>query len=474
MPKMFAFLTSIEIDFDDDYPKVACSPCFFKLEQAYHTRKEFVDNYTTLLSIVIAEPEACPVVEDVVREEVVMQEEPKKIGYKEEILSDVECCEIEELSFSELKRRRKSSTEDDILATEATKEVQVETSPVKKSTPRKRIRTKPKKPQKQIETIYEERKQQRKAWKMNPSKCYICNQVFGSPRELNGHLPQHSDMLPYTCQLCLKENGPQKDLIIGLKPLHQHIRQHSGCTPCTQCPFRVFGKEALYNHMQVYHQSEGQKFICEQCGFVLPNKIAHYGHMLRHKNVEAGRFRCETCDMKFGSNPRLQRHLLLHKEKEFQCQHCPKTFVSNTLLLTHERTHTGGQPSICATCGEKFSNSTKRWQHALEKHPEVVQANREAGHYNAKQTTPKSLVCEHEDCEYVAPNNQAFWYHVQTHELRFACEQCPKRFPTSQGLKNHKTVHTGEKAFECELCRKHYSQRVALRKHQETAHSGQV
>ncbi|KAL1399781.1 hypothetical protein quinque_011412 [Culex quinquefasciatus] len=466
VPKMFALLTGLEIDFDDDYPKVACSQCFFRLEQAYQTRKDFLDNYRTLMSIVIAEgPEECPA-ENVVREEIVGDEDSDGIStIKEENLSDLKDVEIQEDCSEKLESPEDDDLDDDeCVPYESIKDELYE----QKITTRKKPKISIPKLSSPI-SIYEKKKHLRKVWRMDPKKCYICGQLFTSPRELNIHLPQHVNMLPYTCQLCVNGNGPQKELITGLKPLLTHFRQHSGCTPCPKCPFRLFGKEALYNHIQIHHAHEGQKFVCETCGFVMPNKRAHYGHMLRHRYIEEGRFRCEQCDMKFGTNGRLQRHLLLHKEKEFRCQFCPKTFVSNTLLLTHERTHSGGQPSICGTCGEKFTNPTKRWQHAMEAHPEVVQANREAGHYPKHQ--PKSLICEHAGCGYEAPHYQAFWYHVQCHELRYACEQCPKRFPTSQGLKSHRTVHTGERAFPCEQCGKRYSQMVALTKHQQTAHS---
>uniref|UniRef100_A0A8D8IZK0 (northern house mosquito) hypothetical protein n=1 Tax=Culex pipiens TaxID=7175 RepID=A0A8D8IZK0_CULPI len=115
VPKMFALLTGLEIDFDDDYPKVACSQCFFRLEQAYQTRKDFLDNYHTLMSIVIAAegPEACPA-ENVVREEIVGDEDSGGIStIKEESLSDSKVVEIREDCSEKLESPEDDDLDDD-------------------------------------------------------------------------------------------------------------------------------------------------------------------------------------------------------------------------------------------------------------------------------------------------------------------------------------------------------------------------
>ena len=45
-------------------------------------------------------------------------------------------------------------------------------------------------------------------------------------------------------------------------------------------------------------------------------------------------------------------------------------------------------------------------------------------------------------------------------EKRFACSQCPKRFPTSKDLKRHDVVHTGNREFQCTFCSHRFGRKV--------------
>lgn len=483
VPKMFAFLTGLEIDFDDDYPKVACSTCFTRLEQAYQTRKDFLDNFNTLMSMSV---EPCPEGEKDLLEEPMLTIEPTEAIFKEEILSDISEVEL----VAEFKKRgrpkgktarktvkttRKTRkpkhadppTETDTEDSEGEGHVEhVDGLPAKRKAPR-------------IKETKEEQIARRKFSTMDPNKCYICQEVFENPRELNVHLPQHTNMLPYTCEICANENGPQKEKIASLVLLHRHVRMHSGNVPCPKCPYKLFGINRMYSHVKHCHKDEGKEYICETCGSKLPNKNAFGAHMLRHKYIEEGRFTCEMCGARFGNRPRLLRHMLGHKEKEFQCQYCDKQFHSKTLLLTHEREHAGKPLFICVTCEEQFPSREKRFHHINEAHPEVAKANRENDklHYGKKNpgSGPKrkfdkadSFPCGFEGCDYVAHSYGNLHYHKEKHRLRFLCKSCPKRFPTKQLLTTHTVVHTGQRAFICDQCDKSYTQMTCLKRHQIT------
>uniref|UniRef100_A0A1Q3F0N3 Uncharacterized protein n=1 Tax=Culex tarsalis TaxID=7177 RepID=A0A1Q3F0N3_CULTA len=479
VPKMFVFLTGLEIDFEDDYPKVACSKCFTRLEQAYQTRKDFLDNFNTLMTMSV---EPCSPGEDkdvLLEEEAVRENEMTVSILKEEILSGVSDVELVEELKKESKPKRKATRKAGKTTRRKRKTKQVE-SPTETDTGESdgEGQSKKKKKRRGKETK-EEQIARRKFSTMDPNKCYICQEVFESPRELNVHLPVHMDMLPYTCEICVTGNGPQKEKIASLVLLHRHVRMHSGNVPCPKCPYKLFGINRMYSHVKHCHRDEGKEYICELCGSKLPNKNAFGAHMLRHKYIEEGRFTCEICGAKFGNNPRLERHRLGHKDKEFECQYCNKQFHSKTLLLTHEREHAGRPLFICVTCEEQFTSREKRFAHINEAHPEVAKANRENEklHYGKKVpgSGPKRkyekadhFPCDFEGCDFIAHSYGNLHYHREKHRLRFMCKSCPKRFPTKQLLNTHTVVHTGQKAFFCDQCDKSYTQMTCLKRHQIT------
>ncbi|XP_028670888.1 zinc finger protein 585A-like [Erpetoichthys calabaricus] len=54
-------------------------------------------------------------------------------------------------------------------------------------------------------------------------------------------------------------------------------------------------------------------------------------------------------------------------------------------------------------------------------------------------------------------------------ERKFECQECRKRFKTSEILRRHKQSHTGEKPFHCDKCNGRFTRLSHLKKHQ-TAH----
>lgn len=56
-------------------------------------------------------------------------------------------------------------------------------------------------------------------------------------------------------------------------------------------------------------------------------------------------------------------------------------------------------------------------------------------------------------------------------ERKYACEQCPGRFNTTNALRNHYTrVHMAIR-HACDHCDKTYDQKIALRDHIERVHN---
>uniref|UniRef100_A0A1Q3F0E3 Putative adult enhancer factor 1 n=1 Tax=Culex tarsalis TaxID=7177 RepID=A0A1Q3F0E3_CULTA len=463
IPVMFHALTGVQIDLDAPYPKRLCSVCLEKLETAYGIRKEFLDNVATLESYfrVAAPPDGGFVV---IKEECVEQE----IVVKQE--------EMEDDAPPEFKMRDSFEGEGDSSGSEYMPEY-VDVAESVEQLERQKPGRKKVGRRRKLQIIGEPSV-------MDPLKCYICEGQFVDERELNVHLPQHANLLPYTCEPCVTGGGLTKK-IITVVMLHRHFQMHAGTIECPLCPMRVYNEDRLYAHVKRYHSEQSRtKFTCEKCGYQLTSKESYQSHMVRHEAVEEGRYACSICDKKFGTRARLKRHLLTHVEnQEYQCQYCSKYISSKTLLLTHEREHVDAgdlKQYACAFCNERFANRSAQMKHVSAEHPEMVERRHTGGRKTCEivkgvgyQRTRESLKCTFEGCEFVAKCNASFYNHKNLHGNRFKCSVCEKVFANRQQLNIHANTHLGktERPFACDQCDRKFASKARMNGHRRI-HTG--
>ena len=128
--------------------------------------------------------------------------------------------------------------------------------------------------------------------------------------------------------------------------------------PCgkTDCSYISYSYVNFKRHQAKFH-GHGMKpteFGKYPCPFSSCNVFSRFPHDLKkHISVHENRlFSCSYCQYRNVDPNMLQEHLLVHFGlKVFDCDLCPRTFVSKKKLKTHKKIVHNTDDFICVDCG---------------------------------------------------------------------------------------------------------------------------
>ena len=256
-------------------------------------------------------------------------------------------------------------------------------------------------------------------------------------------------------------------------------------------------------------------FVCEQCGFATISTQKLNMHIYSKHEVERHK-QCPYCPYK---NPILYR-VNIHidnnhpdsEEKNFFCDHCPKSFIYKDSLKKHMDTvkekgrynkpKSKKQLSSipCDYCNEKFTASFFLKKHYKNLHPDQpiiadghnkckclkcpdfffleqeldVHLNLEHG-VDTEQNYCKICRQRYRDVHNCSLKKQRDKNNEEKYRGKYSCRQCTRVFSAADYLKDHiKSVHENCLDYECEKCKKKFVSKIRLTSHIIQTHSSKV
>ncbi|XP_071758273.1 uncharacterized protein LOC139913992 [Centroberyx gerrardi] len=170
------------------------------------------------------------------------------------------------------------------------------------------------------------------------------------------------------------------------------------------------------------------------------------------------------------SSPRRRQQPGMHK-----CPECDKCFKHHSVLIEHQRVHSGLQPYNCSECGRAFRTATLLAGHRLRKCKNAAYLCIKCGNSfptsleKFRHQCPKrgrNYDCAH--CGKSFQRSSCLKEHLLTHvqSRLFKCSHCGEGFPGIGELKYHQQIDH-DKPYQCKQCGKSFISSKCLTKHQQ-------
>lgn len=238
-----------------------------------------------------------------------------------------------------------------------------------------------------------------------------------SVKDENEASEDDSDSAPYfPCHVCGKTFSTSESL-------EDHQRCHLGekpheCEECGKCFFQLV-------NLQQHQRSHKSEFQCQTCGRGFVSLFALRKH--KHSHGKNRPHRCSKCHLSFTGPSQLAEHMATHRDENFPCDLCDRTFSCKITRAEHRKTHSEQEEELPPLIPP---SSTP---------PSTLPPS-------ASSSSPKSG--------------------EQTGAFKYRCGVCSMRFKDPEQLSEHGCKAAKERPYACPECDKHFLHGSHLKKHQ--------
>ncbi|XP_064156048.1 zinc finger protein 1035 isoform X1 [Anguilla rostrata] len=324
-----------------------------------------------------------------------------------------------------------------------------------------------------------------------------------------------SDSAPYfPCHVCGKTFTTSESL-------EDHQRCHLGekpheCAECGKCFFQL-------GNLQQHQRSHKSEFQCQTCGRGFVSLFALRKH--KHSHGKNRPHRCSKCQLSFTGPTQLAEHISTHRDENFPCDLCDRTFTCKLSRAEHRKNHTEleeslppllppqGSPSSslplsadqlkyrCGICCERFQDPEQLSEHgcfaARERPYSCTDCNQHflcGAHLKKHQLShqfSRSYLYHCNRCHIRFTYRHQFLNHLKKHGIEeagdatenlsiktisnvsgnnteniYKCPICPHSFSHALELAEHLSIHA-ESTYKCRVCGETFASKSNLTQHEQ-------
>ncbi|XP_063618283.1 zinc finger protein 652-A-like isoform X2 [Cydia splendana] len=243
------------------------------------------------------------------------------------------CCKIENIQSDNIRSGAKgTATKYKKLGSKKKPQIQAAKKVKQQNDNGKMLQTKRKKrSSKKLQNTAKKIKEENGKVSLGP---HICEQCGVTVIDIKSHSLTHKfkdERKKLKCKAC-----PKLFVSRGGRRRHFNIHHLGRKAKCDICNGHYVH---LNTHIMQVHKKAELRFACVTCGRRCVSRPALDKHMYTHAKTVDKLFECDLCHKKFTFKNQLKDHIKrVHENvKDYQCEHCSKTFFSKYEVISHLR-----------------------------------------------------------------------------------------------------------------------------------------